>query len=407
MSIKVKEVLELAQSKGCTLAAGEGGMDRIVRFVDCMEIPDMKAWMRPNVLYITTGYAYSDSKEEIMNLIRNLYEAKAAALATKYRYIGCFLDDAIKLANELQFPIILWPEDLPFIEMNYLVMEALIKSQNNLMDSIYSRIEKYNRREMDKRLFIDLLTGNITCNEEGNYRIEEQKWPSPPYQIVYIEIDEIKQKLHELQEEIVHEKIEKIENMIKESFGEEKVIVLSNNDNFQCILKRTKEKTITKEYFEKIQKNISEKTGYTAAIGVSRVENSYQRFGKAYQDARDAVEIAVCQEFNSKVLCIEDAGFWRIMKEISKHEMCQEFMEDKLNAFIEYDQKNESELLETLEVLVNNLGARNVTANALHLHRNTLIYRIKKIENQTGYDLSDPNSILEIALALRIKKFLK
>lgn len=79
MSIKVKEVLELAQSKGCTLAAGEGGMDRIVRFVDCMEIPDMKAWMRPNVLYITTGYAYSDTKEEIMNLIRNLYEAKAAA----------------------------------------------------------------------------------------------------------------------------------------------------------------------------------------------------------------------------------------------------------------------------------------------------------------------------------------
>ena len=54
MSIKVKEVLELAQSKGCTLAAGEGGMDRIVRFVDCMEIPDMKAWMLPNVLYITT-----------------------------------------------------------------------------------------------------------------------------------------------------------------------------------------------------------------------------------------------------------------------------------------------------------------------------------------------------------------
>ena len=71
MSIKVKEVLELAQSKGCTLAAGEGGMDRIVRFVDCMEIPDMKAWMRPNVLYITTGYAYSDTKEEIMNELKN------------------------------------------------------------------------------------------------------------------------------------------------------------------------------------------------------------------------------------------------------------------------------------------------------------------------------------------------
>jgi len=74
---------------------------------------------------------------------------------------------------------------------------------------------------------------------------------------------------------------------------------------------------------------------------------------------------------------------------------------------VEYDQENERELLETLEALVNNLGARNVTANALHLHRNTLIYRIKKIENQTGYDLSDPNSILELAFALRIMKFMK
>ena len=143
MSIKVKEVLELAQSKGCTLAAGEGGMDRIVRFVDCMEIPDMKAWMRPNVLYITTGYAYSDTKEEIMNLIRNLYEAKAAALATKYRYIGCFLDDAIKLANELQFPIILWPEDLPFIEMNYLDDGGIDKITEQFDGYHYSRIEKY------------------------------------------------------------------------------------------------------------------------------------------------------------------------------------------------------------------------------------------------------------------------
>lgn len=35
------------------------------------------------------------------------------------------------------------------------------------------------------------------------------------------------------------------------------------------------------------------------------------------------------------------------------------------------------------------------------------MYRIKKIENQTGYDLSDPNSILELAFALRIMKFMK
>ncbi len=48
---------------------------------------------------------------------------------------------------------------------------------------------------------MDLLTGNIAHDEEENYRIKEQRWPVPPYQIIYIEVDRIKQKLHELREE--------------------------------------------------------------------------------------------------------------------------------------------------------------------------------------------------------------
>lgn len=140
------------------------------------------------------------------------------------------------------------------------------------------------------------------------------------------------------------------------------MVVLSNNGTFQCILKRTGDKEIGADYFEAIQREICEKTGYMATIGVSRTEDTYKRFGQAYQDARDAVEIAVCQNLESRVLCIEDAGFWKILKKISKQDMCREFVEEKLNAFIEYDQENERELLETLEALVNNLGARNVTA---------------------------------------------
>lgn len=259
MSLKVREILELAEMKGCSLAAGKGGLDRVVRFVDCMEIPDMKAWMRPNVFYITTGYTYSNSEEEIIQLIQDLYDAKAAALATKYKYIGCSLEAAIKVADELQFPLILWPEDLPFIEMNYLVMEALIKSQNSLMDSMQSRIKRYNQREMDQRLFVDLLTGNIAHDEEENYRIREQRWPVPPYQIIYIEVDRIKQKLHELREEEAQERIERIENLIREAFTGEQVVVLSNNGTFQCILKRTGDKEIGADYFEAIQREICEK----------------------------------------------------------------------------------------------------------------------------------------------------
>ena len=405
LAITVKDVLEIAQAKGCTLAVGKERLNRVVRYVDCIEIPDMTAWMRPNVLYITTGYACSGTREEILALIRNLNKAKAAALAIKSRFIGQYLKDALKLAEEFRFPIILMPEELPFIELNYAVMEALVKSQNNLIDKMKSRLARYNRREADKRLFIDLLTGNVTYEEESNLRISEQRWPKPPYRVMLIEAEELGDRLKELPEEEVEEQLEKIEGNIREGLSAEKCtgVVLSNNGSFPCILKTEEE--FDQGCFERIQEYISQRSGCDMTVGVSGQGVSYQAFQDVYREARDAVEIARSQS-GQRVVCIEKAGYWRMLKDISKQQVCRDYAASKLDALIRYDGENESNLLETLEIFVNHLGARNTTASSLYLHRNTLMYRIKKIEHLTGYDLSDPNSILELSLALHLRRFM-
>lgn len=406
LAITVKDVLEIAQAKGCTLAVGKERLNRVVRYVDCIEIPDMTAWMRPNVLYITTGYACSGTREEILALIRNLDKAKAAALAIKSRFIGQYLKDALKLAEEFRFPIILIPEELPFIELNYAVMEALVKSQNNLIDKMKSRLARYNRREADKRLFIDLLTGNVTYEEESDLRISEQRWPKPPYRVMLLEAEELGDRLKELPEEEVEEQLEKIEGNIREGLSAEKYtgVVLSNNGSFPCILKAEGQE-FDQGCFERIQEYISQKSGCDMTVGVSGQGVSYQAFQDVYREARDAVEIARSQS-GQRVVCIEKAGYWRMLKDISKHQVCRDYAASKLDALIRYDEENESNLLETLEIFVNHLGARNMTATSLYLHRNTLMYRIKKIEHLTGYNLSDPNSILELSLALHLRRFM-
>lgn len=140
-------------------------------------------------------------------------------------------------------------------------------------------------------------------------------------------------------------------------------------------------------------------------VGVSGQGVSYQAFQDVYREARDAVEIARSQS-GQRVVCIEKAGYWRMLKDISKQQVCRDYAASKLDALIRYDEENESNLLETLEIFVNHLGARNMTATSLYLHRNTLMYRIKKIEHLTGYNLSDPNSILELSLALHLRRFM-
>ena len=83
----------ISPKKGCVLATGESKLSKEVYYVDTMEIPDMEAWMKPNVLYITTGYAYSGTKEKILSLIKSLHDVNAAAIAIKSRFIGAYMEN--------------------------------------------------------------------------------------------------------------------------------------------------------------------------------------------------------------------------------------------------------------------------------------------------------------------------
>ena len=62
----------------------------LVEVYDMMEQPDIKPWLRKDMLLITTGYAIRNDKEKLLDLIRNLHEADAAALAIKTRFFGEF-----------------------------------------------------------------------------------------------------------------------------------------------------------------------------------------------------------------------------------------------------------------------------------------------------------------------------
>jgi len=45
----------------------------------------------------------------------------------------------------------------------------------------------------------------------------------------------------------------------------------------------------------------------------------------------------------------------------------------------------------------------SVTAKALHVHPNTVAYRLRRIEELLDVDLSDPQAMLHLQLALMIK----
>jgi DNA-binding PucR family transcriptional regulator len=67
----------------------------------------------------------------------------------------------------------------------------------------------------------------------------------------------------------------------------------------------------------------------------------------------------------------------------------------------DYSERRSADLLETLEVFMEAGLDRRTAAERLHVHPNTLDYRLRRVEELTGLAMSRPDDLALIALALK------
>lgn len=94
----------------------------------------------------------------------------------------------------------------------------------------------------------------------------------------------------------------------------------------------------------------------------------------------------------------EDAlGRWLIPDQAVVSEM----IEQVLGELLAYDAANGPSLLDTLRLWLDSGRRIHETAKLLHVHDNTVAYRLKRVESLTGRDLSRTSDIAEVWLAVR------
>ncbi|MGD9473525.1 MAG: PucR family transcriptional regulator [Eubacteriaceae bacterium] len=85
----------------------------------------------------------------------------------------------------------------------------------------------------------------------------------------------------------------------------------------------------------------------------------------------------------------------------------ENFMHRSLKQLKDYDESHKGELFKTLKALVESGNNLKNACESLHIHRNTLGYRIERIKELTQLDLSRPEILFELAYSFRIDDFLK
>ncbi len=144
----------------------------------------------------------------------------------------------------------------------------------------------------------------------------------------------------------------------------------------------------------------------SVALGLGQATRDINMWRTSYRDAVQALELAKRLQSDTP-LYIGDLGVYQLILSLSDKERMVEFCTQTLGTLIEYDIRQRADLVKTLEAFFACHGNLSQTAEMLIVHRNTLLYRMSRINTIAGIDLSRPETRLALHLALTIRKLLE
>ncbi len=95
-------------------------------------------------------------------------------------------------------------------------------------------------------------------------------------------------------------------------------------------------------------------------------------------------------------------GVYRLLFYLDGQEELNDFYQETLGPLLNADTRGDGMLIETLEGFFRCNGNLSETARTMHFHRNSLLYRLGRIEEILGHSLEDPEFRLSLQIALKI-----
>jgi len=126
--------------------------------------------------------------------------------------------------------------------------------------------------------------------------------------------------------------------------------------------------------------------------------------GKSLREARYALQ--VCRLEGWPQAGFEDLGTYRLLLSMADPDALRAFADAMLAPLDAYDHDHSGELLTSLQAFLQHNARWETAAAQLYVHRHTLRYRMRKVEELTGRDLGSSFDRMEFWLALRSRDLL-
>jgi len=141
------------------------------------------------------------------------------------------------------------------------------------------------------------------------------------------------------------------------------------------------------------------------AGGCGSVYDDYSRVSASCEEALTVIRLR--QRFPVELknaLSYADLGFYRLLPVVEDHRQAHPYVNESLRRLEAYDLAHNSELLRTLEIYLSQDSNLKASAEALHIHENTLSYRLKRISQIGDIDLDRMDDKVTCYLELKARR---
>lgn len=358
-----------------TLLAGQGGLQREVSWIQVMEDGDYASFLMPNELIFTTAMASHGRSGWLRQFILSLIEAGTTGLVLnvgKYMMPEQITADVIALCNEREFPLFQMPWHIRLADV----------TQDFLSKLFQTKQEEYDRITACKEvLFLQTPTPQAWQTLELSGFVKNQS-----YQVIHVAAPNVPEAQLTRYKSKLNSRLATY-LLFATATGYVILFPVHGADDAADILAILRDDTPNLQY------------------GCGMVVPTLAQLGISYTQAGQALAWAQYERTEGQFFA--DLGIYALLFSEANELAMRQLHDRYLGPLLAYDAEHHRNLYDTLEAFLRHDGSLQAIAAETFSHRNTILYRMKKIKALLQCDFHDGNSFFTYHLACAIHHFLQ
>lgn len=388
MSVTLRELYEnIKEKEEIHLAAGASGLDHIVRWVHMVEGIDISSFLEGDEIAFTTGIALSDAAE-LLELAEYNYRKQAAGMVINVGpYINEIPQEVLEFGDRNGFPIfrVPWRVHMANI-MREFTTQIHLDEQKKMEVEVAVKNAFYFPDNQEMYLPSLLRHG---YKKEWSYCVAEIEILSDDYLAIS---EDAKKKLLRFARNAIHQWQRSA--LIMENGGD--ILILSVNVTEQQMQEKLN------AFWQEVRKyQICEGIFF---CGIGSVAEHIGDIGRSFSEAEQIKRLQKKRHRKNQAMTYGEMGLYKLLFSLEGQDVLTEYYEETLGALEKYDHANETDYGYFLKKYFELGCSVQELAEELHMHRNSVTYKIHKVEEILGLSLKSQKNRTKIIIAFMIQE---